>query len=161
MNCKNGKCKCKAGFKGKKCTDRDCIMSPWKWLSKCECGPGKTGLRSRDVVVEPRGNGQKCGIQKENVRCRIKCQCAQYQFGPFCENQHCVVGPWDDPCKYVRHETGCKWGFKEEDTLSAVFREVIHKPRGTGRKCPRLDNGLKNCTRKKCKSRSLWQRLWG
>ena len=133
-------------------------MSPWKWLSKCECGPGKTRLRSRNVVVEPHGNGKNCGIQKQNVRCGIKCQCARYEFGPSCENQHCVVGPWSDPCKDLKDVSGCTWGHKAKRIFQKFrVREVTHEVRGTGRKCPELRE-LIFCppVATECKSFSEW-----
>ena len=156
MNCINGKCKCKAGFKGRKCNDRDCVASPWKWLSTCECGPGKTRLRSRHVVVEPHGNGKKCVLQ-ENVLCGIKCQCGRYEFGHFCENQHCAVGPWSDPCKNFKDESGCTWGLRKNAIIYFEYkhREVTHERRGTGDRCPKLSKRVE-CITAKCITFKEW-----
>ena len=136
-------------------------MSPWKWLSKCECGPGKTRTRSRHLVLEPHGNGKRCGIQKENVRCGIKCQCKMHEFGSFCENQHCVVGPWSDPCKDVKDESGCTWGHKKNKVMYQRFivREVTHEARGSGRKCPKLKDAIICPAVGVCRSFSEW--FWG
>ena len=162
MNCKNGKCKCKSGFRGTKCTDRDCVMSPWKWQSTCECGPGKSRFRSRHVVVAPHGNGKKCGILQERVQCGIKCQCAQHEFGPFCENRHCVVGPWSYPCNSMgaQDENECTLGTKIVASYSSLAtrprRKIIHEPRGLGRKCPKLFKDSDLCIVKACKTISDW-----
>ena len=162
MNCRKGKCKCKAGFRGTKCTDRDCVMSPWKWHSKCECGPGKTRVRSRHIVVEPHGNGKRCGLQREKVRCGIKCKCAQHEFGPFCENRHCAVGPWSNPCEHLTPDSGCNWGHKSTLDYAIgkeISREVIHGAKGSGRKCPILKIYRDvTCVVKVCRTFREWLR---
>ena len=95
MNCdKNGKCSCKPGFKGKKCSDKDCVMSAWRWVSTCQCGPGKTRTRSRKILSHPIGKGNPCGNKTDIHDCNLKCKCKTYQSGDYCQNQNCVFGDW-------------------------------------------------------------------
>ena len=155
MNCdKDGKCSCKPGFKGKKCSDKDCVMSPWRWESTRQCGPGKTRKRSRYILSHPHGKGNPCGAKTDIEDCNFKCQCKAYQFGDYCEHQNCVFGDWGAwekiysckkpiwSCHKNRKPSKTKW---EEQRR---YRPIIIEAKGKGKCGKSYDK--KHCIQLSC-----------
>ena len=153
LDCRQGRCSCKPGFAGPKCNDKDCVMSSWRWDSQCQCGPGKTRSRSRHVVEHPHGKGKRCGINTKTVPCNKKCQCAQHEFGPFCENRHCAVGQWKYPTGHIclQKQESCSPRYQiKKHTSYIIEREITIQPKGSGKKCPKLRK-YKYCTYIDCR----------
>ena len=175
-NCNNdGQCTCKPGFKGIKCTDRDCVLSAWRATSNCKC-PGKTISQERDVKTQPHGNVAKCGNLSREVSCSILCapkDCTQHEFGPHCEHQNCTVGPWSDSdgsiC-YQKNEaarmkgkwdkclqSGSRsnivkmlgWEYYYHAVTYKRTRKVLFERKGKGKQCPRLTQYV-TCKYKTC-----------
>ena len=178
MNCnKDGKCKCKVGFTGIKCTDKDCVMSGWRSTSKCKC-PEKTISRSRRVLSEAHGNGAQCGPSDDTVPCSVRCtsECTQHEFGYNCENQNCAVSSWSD----VNGNICTKMG-EDETSLSKCgdgvtsiresivtksetyerTRDILVEPKGTGRPCPHNRKETATCEYSVCEShaRQVWNSI--
>ena len=167
MKCdKDGRCTCKPGFYGKKCSDKDCVMSAWRWLSKCQCGPGKTRTRSRSILTHPLGNGKPCGGKTDTEHCNLKCQCKEYQFGDYCEHQNCVLGEWEawetvylctEPTELCCHS---RRPLRDERLHQRRYKPTIIERRGNGKYCGN-PNDINICIELSCRVPTWWQRQTG
>ena len=100
MECSDfsGQCKCKSGFYGTKCTDRDCVWSSWSGYSSCSkgCDYGGTHTRRRTHKITRLGNGKSCkGPSKETRSCFKGCCSKQFH----CSNKGKCV-PFSYKCDY-------------------------------------------------------------
>ena len=161
MNCdKDGKCSCKPGFKGKKCSDKDCVMSPWRWESTCQCGPGKTRKRSRYILSHPHGKGNPCGKETDIDDCNLKCQCKSYQSGDYCEHQNCVFGDWGawktvDPCQKPPICLTDQRPSKSKKVKQRRSRPIIIEAKGNG-KCGKSYEDI-HCFQDSCRKPGWWE----
>ena len=98
-NCdENGICSCKDKFYGPKCRHRDCEVTNWSsWAGCTRCGYTDPKNRTRQVSMQPVGNGHKCPPLLETGTCTmIHCDCETKPgyYGVRCENRDCAWGGW-------------------------------------------------------------------
>ena len=93
----HGQCRCKRGFYGKKCNNRNCVWSNWSRYGHClRCGYGARKLRRRRIQVPHIGRGRRChGPSVSYANC----------FKGCCRNQfHCSSRrkciPYSQRCNY-------------------------------------------------------------
>ena len=82
QQCSNihGTCSCKRGFKGKKCSNRDCVWNNWSRYGSClRCGYGAKKLRRRTIKVTALGRGKRCHGPYTSYRACFK-GCCRNQF---------------------------------------------------------------------------------
>ena len=113
MECSDqkGACSCKAGFYGKKCTNRDCVWARWNPYSGCSksCGYGGFKTRIRSHQVTQQGQGKLCaGSNKETTSCFMGCCSGQFH----CSNSRkCISSSWkcdyDNDCGDKQDESSC------------------------------------------------------
>ena len=93
-----GKCTCKPKYEGKQCGDKNCTVSKWSAWSTCPCGRKGTITRSRTVIANATGKGDKCPDLNENKKCTgTRCDCSKIRpgyYGVVCENRDCKLGGW-------------------------------------------------------------------
>ena len=110
LQCSNsGKCSCKTGFKGKRCSNRDCVWSNWSLYRSCSCGYGQRTLHKRAIRVPRVGNGRPCkGPVKKYERCFTGCCSNQFHCS---SKSKCITASYkcdyDDDCGDNQDERSC------------------------------------------------------
>ncbi|KAK3106195.1 hypothetical protein FSP39_014761 [Pinctada imbricata] len=135
----DGQCKCKSGFRGKRCLSRDCTIGHWGAWSDCECGPGKTKTRERPIVQRRTGSGQQCGTTSESAACNVKCQCQQGEWGETCQHKNCLVSEWGSwgSCPIQVGKYDCEGDENKYATIERR-RTVTRARQNSGNPCPNL-----------------------
>ncbi|KAK3106160.1 hypothetical protein FSP39_013995 [Pinctada imbricata] len=147
----DGQCRCKTGYKGKRCLSRDCVIGQWSAWSNCECGPGKTKERTRKITQSRYGAGKACEKTKETVDCNLVCQCGVGERGDYCEHKDCLMsnwGSWSD-CPPQESKVFCN-GKDKEYHLQFRYRSIIRNKQNNGAACP-SNKQQKRCPKPKCK----------
>lgn len=96
--------------------DIDCEMGEWSEWTECDksCDSGQQ-VRSRDVMVQPSGNGAQCELDRETQECNTD-PC----------DVDCKMGDWSD---WTECSQTCGRGFQGRS------REIEIEPLGNGTKC--------------------------
>ena len=107
----SGQCRCKSGFYGKTCANRDCVWSRWSGYSSCSrgCNYGGTQTRRRSHKVTKVGRGRPCTGRSTESRSCFK-GCCRSQF--HCSNRKkCISSSYkcnyDNNCGDKQDEGSC------------------------------------------------------
>ncbi|KAK3106563.1 hypothetical protein FSP39_022637 [Pinctada imbricata] len=136
----DGKCTCKAGFRGQKCDTRDCVMSQWQGWSACACGPRRYKTRVRSIQQQQYGKGKACESARETAECNIPCVCGEGEWGDYCQHKDCLVTQWGewDACPHQNDQEIYICGFLPPRKYVHRRRNVRRRKENNGNVCPHL-----------------------
>ncbi|KAK3105777.1 hypothetical protein FSP39_005423 [Pinctada imbricata] len=152
----NGQCRCKTGYKGKRCLSRDCAIGQWSAWSDCECGPGKTKERTREITQSRYGAGKACEKTKETVDCNLVCKCWIGESGDYCQHKDCLMSEWGtwSACPKQILSPNCH-GDEKRYAKQERYRSKTRERQNNGAVCP-PNRQTKNCPSTKCKLQSIY-----
>ena len=147
-NCdESGICSCKDKFYGPKCRNRDCEVTNWaSWTACTRCGYTDPKTRTRQVSVQPVGNGYKCPVLKETDNCTmIPCDCREKNpgyYGVRCEDRDCAWGQWSSWSSCRRCGGRCSnYNCSSYYPQKSRSRSKTTSKKGNGRECSGSSKG--------------------